>query len=166
MAIAGSRLQAEIRQTKPFRSAGQEAFLGILRTADVLRRAATRMLEPHGVTLQQYNVLRILRGAGEAGLPTLAIGERLIEEAPGITRLLDRMEARGWVRRERRPGDRRQVICRSTRSGLELLARLDPLTGATNKSATAALSKRELERLIGFLDRIREKQSQQGDSTQ
>src|SRR5215208_2200660 len=104
-----SILQQEIRQSRPFRSRQQEAVLALLRTSDVVRRFLARIVEPHGITLQQYNVLRILRGAGEEGIPTLAIGERMIEQAPGITRLLDRLESKGLVRRSRCPEDRRQV---------------------------------------------------------
>src|SRR6185295_1524706 len=106
-----SALQREIRQTRPFRSRSQEAMLALLRTADQVHRSFARVVEPHGITLQQYNVLRILRGAGDAGLPTLEIGARMIERSPGVTRLIDRLEAKGWVRRERCPHDRRQVLC-------------------------------------------------------
>ena len=82
-----SALQREIGQKKPFRSSSQEAVLGILRTADVVRRFLARVLEPYDVTPQQYNVLRILRGSGAEGLPTLTIGERMLEDSPGVTRL-------------------------------------------------------------------------------
>lgn len=101
MEAVPSSLQAEIQQTTPFRSLSEEAILSILRTADLVRTAITDLLAPAGITMQQYNVLRILRGAGEAGLPTLAIGDRMIESAPGVTRLLDRMEAKSWVSRTR-----------------------------------------------------------------
>src|ERR687897_938950 len=96
-----SALQKEIRQTRPFQSRGQEAVLALMRTTDLARRVIGKVLEPYDVTAQQYNVLRILRGAGEAGLPTLDIADRMIEQAPGITRLIDRLEAKGLVRRER-----------------------------------------------------------------
>ena len=99
MPRATSRIQAEIKQKKPFRSRQQEAGLALLRTADVVRRRIARVIEPHGVTLQQYNVLRILGGAGKEGMPTLEIAGRMIERTPGITRLLDRLEAKRLVRR-------------------------------------------------------------------
>src|SRR5215510_3147270 len=95
-----SAIQAEIRQGKPFHSRTQEGLIALMRTVDLLRRAVTEVVEPHGLTLQQYNVLRILRGA-QADLPTLEIAERMIEQAPGITRLLDRLEAKGLVARAR-----------------------------------------------------------------
>ena len=99
-----SALQREIRQKKPFRSPAQEAVLGLLRTADVVRRLVARSLEPYDVTPQQYNVLRILRGAGDEGLPTLTIGERMLEDSPGVTRLVDRLIAKGLVSRARSTG--------------------------------------------------------------
>ncbi len=82
-----SQLQREIKQRKPFQSRAQEAAIGLLRTADTVRREIASVVEPHGITLQQYNVLRILRGAGALGLPTLEIAARMVEQAPGITRL-------------------------------------------------------------------------------
>ena len=73
-----SPLQREIRQTRPFRSPRHEAMVGLLRTADVVRRRFTPVVEAAGVTAQQYNVLRILRGAGKDGLPTLFLEERIV----------------------------------------------------------------------------------------
>ena len=99
--------------------------VSLMRTADLVRRAVAVVIDGQGITLQQYNVLRILRGAGGEGLPTLEIAERMIEQTPGITRLLDRLEAKQLVGRERCPADRRQVTCRISREGLRLLAALD-----------------------------------------
>ena len=96
-----------------------------MRTGGLVRRVIASVVEPHGITQQQYNVLRILRGAGEKGLPTLEIADRMIEETPGITRLIDRLELKRLVTRERSATDRRQVFCRITPDGLTLLARLD-----------------------------------------
>jgi DNA-binding MarR family transcriptional regulator len=112
-------------------------------------------LEPHDITLQQYNVLRILRGAGEQGLPTLEIGERMIEQAPGVTRLLDRLEAKALVRRERCAQDRRQVLCWLTASGLELVERLDEPVDSADAQAVAMLTPDEQDRLLRMLDAIR-----------
>jgi DNA-binding MarR family transcriptional regulator len=155
MADETSALQAEIQQRKPFRSRGQELVVGLLRTADLVRRAVDRTLAPYGVTPQQYNVLRILRGAGEAGLPTLEIGGRMLEQAPGITRLLDRLEAKAWVRRERCPQDRRQVLCWLTPAGLALIERLDDPIDAADRDAVAMLSAEDQERLLHLLEAIR-----------
>src|SRR4051812_15599075 len=82
------RLQDEIKQRKPFQSPAHEAVIALLRTADLVRRQITALIEPHGITMQQFNVLRILRGGGADGVPTLDVADRMIEQAPGVTRLL------------------------------------------------------------------------------
>src|SRR5688572_9880482 len=99
MEATSDALRREIKQARPFRSMAEEAALAVLRTADVLRRRLSEAMEPVGITMQQYNVLRILRGAGEGGLPTLEIADRMLERQPGITRLLDRLERKGWIER-------------------------------------------------------------------
>lgn len=148
-------LQHEILQTVPFQSTGQEAILGLLRTADLVRRRIQEIVEPAGITLQQYNVLRILRGAGADGLPTLAIAHRMLEQTPGITRLIDRLEAKGWVGRERQKDDRRLVVCRITPAGLDLLAGLDaPVQDADLRLVD--LCEEEKRQLVALLDRIRQ----------
>lgn len=150
-----SPLQKEIRQNKPFRSRGQEVVVALIRTADLVRRVVGRVLEPYDITVQQYNVLRILRGAGEQGLPTLEIGERMVEHAPGITRLLDRLEAKGLVRRQRCPEDRRQVLCWLTPAGAELVERLDEPVDSADAEAVSMLAPDEQERLLRLLDAVR-----------
>jgi DNA-binding MarR family transcriptional regulator len=149
-------IQEALKQSKPFHSLGQEAYLGLLRTADDMRRRVSLVLEPAGVTLQQYNVLRILRGAGKEGLPTLAIGGRMIERTPGVTRLIDRMEEKGWVIRERCTEDRRRVWCRITAKGLKLIEPLDAPVNAVDDLLGEVLDEHELTALIDQLDRIRE----------
>lgn len=151
-----SLIQREIRQSKPFRSRRQEAFVALLRTADLMRRKVAAVVEPHGITPQQYNILRILRGAGENGLATLAIGERLIEQTPGITRLLDRLAAKKLIRRRRCAEDRRQVLCSITSAGLNLLARLEGPVDRMDREALGGLSGSEVRQLIELLDRIRQ----------
>jgi len=151
-----SAIQREIRQRRPFASTRTEAMVALLRTADTLKRRIGAVIETHDLTFQQYNVLRILRGAGQDGLPTLEIADRMIEQAPGITRLLDRLEAKGLVRRERCPEDRRQVLCWATPAALQLLARLDKPLEAADETTLSALDSAEVERLIGLLDRIRQ----------
>ncbi|HEY9422372.1 MAG TPA: MarR family transcriptional regulator [Thermoanaerobaculia bacterium] len=150
-----SPILREIRQSKPFRSKGQEVLVALLRTADVVRRAIGRVLEPYDITPQQYNVLRILRGAGEQGLPTLDIADRMIEQAPGVTRLLDRLEAKGWVRRQRCPEDRRQVLCWLTPAGLDLVTQLDEPVESADAEAVAELSPEDQDHLLKLLDAVR-----------
>src|SRR3982751_3958794 len=130
-----SALREELKQTRPFQSPAHEALLSVLRTAAVVQRVTAQVVEPSGITVQQYNVLRILRGAGEAGLPTLAIRDRMIEEAAGITRLLDKLESAGYVVRERSTPDRRQVLCQITLTGLAPLSALDAPMAALKASA-------------------------------
>ena len=150
-------LRDEIRQTKPFDSPSQEAILALYRTSDMLRRRFTQIVEPHGISLQQYNVLRILRGAGKTGTPTLDIADRMIEMTPGVTRLLDKLEAKRLVRRERCPEDRRQVLCWITDSGLRLLADLDKPLAAAGIKSMEPLPAAEQQALIRTLEKIREK---------
>lgn len=132
-------------------------MVSILISAAYVRRFGARVFEEHGITSQQYNVLRILRGAGPGGLPTLDIADRMIDQTPGITRLLDRLEAKKFVRRERQAGDRRQVLCYVTKAGLDLLGELDaPLKEKANR-ALRVLSDAELDELIRLLNKVRMK---------
>ena len=150
-----SPLLRELRQSKPFPSNREEAFVGLLRTADVLRWRLSEVLEPEGITLAQFNVSRILRGAHETGLPTLEIGARLVEQSPGTTRLVDRLEAAGLVRRERPRADRRQVICHIEAKGKAVLARLDKTVPEASEVLFSGLSTDAIDSLITSLDAIR-----------
>jgi DNA-binding MarR family transcriptional regulator len=151
-----SRLQAELKQNKPFASPVEEAFVAVVKTADLLLRLLDLKLLGQGLSHQQYNVLRIVRGAGPAGIPTLAIGERLIECAPGMTRLLDRLEEKGMVRRERCKHDRRQVLCYINGAGEQLLAEVEPLVEGLAERAFEQIPPAELESFIETLEHIRE----------
>lgn len=151
-----SQLLRELRQTKPFRSPANEAAVGLMRTADLIQRNFSRFVEPHGLTIQQYNVLRILRGAGGTGLPTLEIGDRMIERTPGITRLIDRLEAKKMVRRQRSTSDRRQVYCWITPAGLSLLAEIDTPIEVAAIDAFAGMSEAETRSLIVQLETVRQ----------
>ena len=150
-----AHLKDEIRQDKPFRSLSIEAVLGLWRTSDILHRHMGAAVEPSGLTLSQYNVLRILRGAGDGGLPTLEIAGRMVEHAPGITRLIDRLEAKGLVTRSRRSDDRRVVRCVITGTGQRLLKGLDAGVNTADDEALAMLSTGEQRGLIELLERVR-----------
>jgi DNA-binding MarR family transcriptional regulator len=150
-----SATQRAIRQDKPFRSASQEALIALMLAAETVQWPYLDALAKEGdLTMQQYNVLRILRGAGEAGLPTLDIAERMIQRTPGITRLIDRLEQKKLVKRERSTEDRRRVDCRITRAGRELLARLDAPFDRLDDSSLEQLSAAEIKTLIRLLERI------------
>ena len=155
MAKTTSAIQRELKQRRPFRSAHQEATLALLRTADVVRRRIAGVIEPWGITVQQYNVLRIILGAGKDGIPTLDIADRMIERAPGITRLLDRLEAKKLVRRQRCPTDRRQVMCWITEPGLRLLGKMEESVDQADHMAIGDVAAGELDRFIGLLDAVR-----------
>lgn len=148
--------KAEQPESQPLRpSRYQRAAVSILSTTTYLRRLGSRLFEKYGITSQQYNVLRILKGAGPGGLPTLDIVDRMIEQTPGITRLLDRLEAKKLVRRERPSGDRRQVLCYVTKAGISLLNELDTPMKDHAKEALGMLKDSELDELIRLLDRVR-----------
>jgi DNA-binding MarR family transcriptional regulator len=150
-----SALQRELRQRRPFQSPAHEAVVGLMRTADLIRRHAAAIVEPHGITLQQFNVLRILRGAGEDGLPTLEVGERMIERTPGVTRLLDRLEAKELVRRQRCPNDRRQHLCWITAKGLAVLETIDGVAPRATEESVKGLRQKDRVTFIRMLDAIR-----------
>src|SRR5438477_7759571 len=132
---ATSAVQDEIVQRRPFHSLAAEVAVGILRTAALIERHFGQIVARRDITVQQYNVLRILRGAGKEGLPTLVIRDRMIHEAPGITRLLDKLEQAGLARRERAVPDRRQVFCYITDRGVALLKTLDEDMRAADDTA-------------------------------
>jgi DNA-binding MarR family transcriptional regulator len=148
-------IQRELKQTRPFAAATQEVTVALMRTADLVRRSLAEVMDPHDITLQQYNVLRILRGAGEDGLPTLEIAERMIEQTPGITRLIDRLEKKRLVIRVRCDKDRRQVFCHITEDGMALLAKLDHPVRESEDASLSTLEESELAQLIDLLEKAR-----------
>ena len=154
--MSPSKIQREIRQTRAFPTPFEEAGIALLRTCDQLQRRLSSTVEPHGITLQQYNVLRILRGAHPEAVPTLEIATRMIEQAPGITRLLDRLEAKKLIQRVRCEKDRRRVLCTISAPGLALLAALDRPMPATLRDCFASLPADKTRRLIRLLDDLRE----------
>lgn len=131
------------------------AYVALLRTADKMNTFFETVFAPFDITGQQYNVLRILRGAEPLGLPTLTIAERMIERAPGITRMIDRLEAKELVRRESCPDDRRCVYCRITEKGLNLIELLDKPVQEGNHAAFRGLNKTEIEQLTALLEKAR-----------
>ncbi|MCK5941682.1 MAG: MarR family transcriptional regulator [Planctomycetes bacterium] len=156
-------VQQAIRQTQPFRSPRHEAMIGLLLTAQELTRPVQELLaERAELTHQQYNVLRILRGSKDIGLPTLDVAERMIERTPGVTRLIDRLEKKGLVRRERSSKDRRQVFCFLTETGERLLAELDEPIDQLDERLMRGLDDQELRDLTRMLDRLRHHARQGG----
>ena len=148
-------LQKEIRQTRPFRSLQEEAFLNVLRTGALLQQGEADVFRKAAISPAQYNVLRILRGAGREGLSCNAIGERMIARDPDVTRLLDRLEKRGLVVRAREERDRRVVTVRITAAGGALLTGLDAPVGRMPVRRLAHMGPRKLRRLIDLLEEAR-----------
>jgi len=149
------RLAEEIKQRRPFGSLEEEVTLGLARTADALARAAEEVLKGSGLTSTQYNVLRILRGAGSAGLSCREVAGRMITRDPDLTRLLDRLEARKLVTRARDGEDRRVVTTRIAPAGLALLAQLDAPVLAQHKKSLGHLGSEKLNVLAQLLDEAR-----------
>jgi DNA-binding MarR family transcriptional regulator len=151
-----NNLLNEIKQTKPFARPSDEALLSILRTATVLEHGSNEILRPHGITVTQYNVLRILRGAGARGLCGREISERLISRVPDVSRLLDRMEEMGLLGKKRDADDRRHVTARITAKGRRVLEKTTPALAAFSHARVERLSARTIEVLIEALGAIRE----------
>ena len=150
-----SRLQAEIKQTKPFVSLEQEAVLGLLRTAAIVDHANDEALRPYGLTGTQFNVLRILKGAGPEGLCGREIGERMINRVPDVPRLLDRLDKSELNSRVRDREDRRHVAARISEKGRHLLEEIGHLSNPIEVWFTR-LTPDQLKALIAALDVIRE----------
>jgi DNA-binding MarR family transcriptional regulator len=151
-----SDLRTEIKQTRPFASLEEECHLNLERTTAVVGHAFAEAMKAHGITPTQYNVLRILRGAGEGGLCRHEIRDRLVAQVPDVTRLLDRMEEAGLVARERDNEDRRLVTTRITKAGLKLLRSLDAPVLAMHKETLGHMSSAQLRQLVDLLALARE----------
>lgn len=150
-----SRLQQEIKKSQPFRHPEQEVFLNVLKTADHLSRGLAELFKPVDLSPNQYNVLRILRGAGADGLPCGEIAQRMITHDPDITRLLDRLAKRALVDRERQSDDRRVVKARITAAGLTLLRKLDEPLVELHKRQLGHLGAGKLKELSQLLEEAR-----------
>ncbi|MGH9590456.1 MAG: MarR family transcriptional regulator [Terracidiphilus sp.] len=149
-------LKAEIEQSIPFSSARQEALLNLLRTADRFSHAMQRGIRPWGITATQYNVLRILRGAGPDGLTCSEIGSRMLTAAPDITRLLRRLTALRLIRQHRDRRDRRVVRTLISKTGLRLLEEMDPAVKGAPEALLGHMSAEEIAALTRLLERARE----------
>ena len=148
-------LQAELKQKIPFASREAEAYLSLLRTTDALQTQVEAQLKEFGLTGTQYNALRILRGAGPEGLPCREIGERMITRDPDITRLLDRLEDRGFVQRMRARDDRRVIYGKITAAGLKLLREMDKPLEKFGREMLRHVGQEKLRQLIELLELVR-----------
>ena len=148
-------LQAELKQRIPFRSREQEAYLSLLRTTDALQSSIEAKLQEFGLTGTQYNALRILRGAGSDGLPCSEIGERMITRDPDVTRLLNRLEKRGFVTRTRAKSDRRVIYGKISNAGLKLLREMDEPLEKFGREMLKHVAQDKLQHLIDLLELVR-----------
>jgi DNA-binding MarR family transcriptional regulator len=148
-------LQAELKQKAPFTSREQEAYLSLLRTGDALQAQVEARLKEFGLTGTQYNALRILRGARPEGLPCREIGERMITHDPDITRLLNRLEDRGFVERTRAKRDRRVIYGKITAAGLKLLREMDGPIEKRGREMLKHVGQANLQQLIDLLELVR-----------
>ncbi len=150
-----AKLADEIKMTKPFSLLEEEASLSVVRTADVLFQRMAEVLKPFDLSSSQYNVLRILRGA-KGPLACGQIAERMVNRDPDVTRLLDRMEARGLISRARHDQDRRVVKTQITSKGLSVLDNLEPLIIEYHRKQFAGFGEKKLKQLIEWMEEIRE----------
>ena len=148
-------LKREIKQNRPFRSPQEEVVLAMIRTADQLAVPMTEVLREVNLSLSQYNVLRILRGAGGDALACGEIAERMIRRDPDLTRLLDKLEARGLVVRSRGTTDRRVVRAAIAPEGLRLLESLDEVVDRTTRRTLSHMPASRLKLLSELLEEAR-----------
>ena len=149
-----SKLATSIKQSKPFLSLEEELALVLFRLANDLGYEMAELLKAENLSASQYNILRILRGAGETGHACSAVAEGLVVKAPDMTRLLDRMEKQGLITRQREAHDRRVVTTRITEAGLKLLAKLEAPLATLQKQQFKQLSKTKKEQLLTLLEEL------------
>lgn len=154
--MALSKLALELKKRLPFERPEEEVYLNLIRSAQWLAHDTERFLKEYGLSESTYNVLRILRGAGGVGLPSLEIATRMVTRVPDITRLIDRLVGRGLVERTRIERDRRIVLVSITAKGLELLKSLDAPVSAMAVRQLGHLSRKELADLSRLLEKARE----------
>jgi DNA-binding MarR family transcriptional regulator len=155
-----SPLAVTLKQNRPFTSVQQEAFLSILRTASELSNSADKSLREFNITQQQYNVLRILRGAGAEGLCRNEISARMVAATPDMSRLLDRMQKAGWITRERAEDDRRQVSTFIADSGRKLLTVIENPFHEQIHRLFEGIKATDLKMLVDVLAQIRNRRAQ------
>jgi DNA-binding MarR family transcriptional regulator len=156
--MSGSDLQAELKKQRPFTTAEEEVSLNLLRTHDVIQAGFAGLFKRHGLSSPLYNVLRILRGAGEP-LPCLEVAARLVTREPDITRLIDRLEQKGLVARSRTEHDRRVVLIAVTDAGRAILADLDQPLAELHKAQLGHLTPEEQAELNRLLVKARRPES-------
>lgn len=154
-------LQDEIGKKKPFELAEEEAYLNVRRTAATLESFFGKLFRKSGLSEATYNVLRILRSAGDEGRCWSDIREDLVVQVPDVTRLIDRLEKAGHVERVRCDKDRRKVYVRITAQGREIVESLDDPVRQLLRERLGHVSEADLRRLSRLLERVRDNESSQ-----
>lgn len=149
-----TNLERDLKKRRPFESQAQEVVISLLRTNELFQHRFGQLYREYGLTQPQYNILRILRGEGRE-LPSLEIAARMISVVPAITNLLDKLETRGWVRRQRCERDRRVWHVHLTEDGSKLLAELDEPNLAMHEKLVGHLTAAECTRLLALLEKAR-----------
>jgi DNA-binding MarR family transcriptional regulator len=157
-----SAVGEEIYQTKAFASLEEELLVSLLRTTDLLHERFEHIIRPFSISMTQYNVLRILRGAEPKGRTCGEIGERMIAREPDVTRLLERMEKAGLIKRTRDSRDRRVVVTRITSAGLKLLDAMEPKLREID-GLLKPMGERKIETTLKLLDEVRAHVRQEGN---
>jgi DNA-binding MarR family transcriptional regulator len=147
-----SQLTDEIKQTKPFTSRNEEVWVNLSRTTAIVGHEVEQRLRPYGLSPTQYNVLRILRGAGADGLVQHEVGSRLVAQVPDVPRILSRLEKAGLIRRVRGTEDRRVVVATLTHQGMSLVNSLDATMKQVHLGLFAGMEEHEMERLCTLLE--------------
>jgi MarR family transcriptional regulator, organic hydroperoxide resistance regulator len=151
------RLSNKMKQPRPVAVACQDTpFLDILKTADGIHKRYSEVMEPFGITFQQYNVLKIVRVAGTNGIPTTDIADSMIESSPGLTRLIDCLETKNLVERVRSNQDRRVVTCHVTKAGATLLEKMEASVKKAEGSLMKTMTSEQLTTLKTLLSEVRE----------
>lgn len=152
---ANGDIRGLIEQTRPFPTLQMEAIVSMLFTVDRLVEIAHAPLARAGLSQEQYNVLRILRGAGRGGLPTYRVAGRMVSRSPNIARLVSKLEEKGLLRRKRSARDGRVRTLRITPKGQRLLAGLDAPVEESTRRAIAGLAEADIRKLLGLLEKVR-----------
>ena len=149
-------LQQEIHQKRPFESREVEVFLNLMRTHETMMQPANKFFREHGLTDTLYNVLRIIRGAGDQGVTCSQVAERIITRVPDVTRLIDRLTKAKLVKRERNEQDRRVVELFLTAKGTALLSKMEEPLTSLHKENFSHMTERELATLNRLLTKLRQ----------
>lgn len=149
------KLEAQLKKSRAFECVEQAVVISLLRTNDLFQHRFGKLFREYGLTQPQYNILRILYGEGDK-LPSLEIASRMITVVPAITGLIDRLESRGCVKRERCSSDRRVWYVKLTRKGEKLIDEMNEPNMEMHRRLVGHLSKKEADQLLGLLEKARE----------